>query len=121
MDLASSEGWGGDVPRLARPVASTGRIPVPVAGPFCLKLLVGAPRFELELNPPKGLVLPLHYAPILILFFNNSSNLPLSARLSPREESNPHLGIRSPAFYPLNYEGKLFKQYTKSGRIAIYF
>lgn len=25
--------------------------------------LVGAPRFELELNPPKGLVLPLHYAP----------------------------------------------------------
>ena len=26
--------------------------------------LVGAPRFELELNPPKGLVLPLHYAPM---------------------------------------------------------
>ncbi len=25
--------------------------------------LVGASRFELELNPPKGLVLPLHYAP----------------------------------------------------------
>jgi hypothetical protein len=26
--------------------------------------MVGAPRFELGLNPPEGLVLPLHYAPL---------------------------------------------------------
>ena len=25
---------------------------------------IGASRFELELNPPKGLVLPLHHAPL---------------------------------------------------------
>ena len=25
---------------------------------------IGASRFELELNPPKGLVLPLHHAPV---------------------------------------------------------
>jgi hypothetical protein len=27
----------------------------------------------------------------------------------PREESNPHIRLRSPEFYPLNYEGKLLQ------------
>jgi hypothetical protein len=31
---------------------------------FAIYIIVGASRFELELNPPKGLVLPLHYAPV---------------------------------------------------------
>ena len=29
-------------------------------------LFVGAPGFEPGLNPPKGLVLPLHYAPLSV-------------------------------------------------------
>ncbi len=29
----------------------------------------GVPRFELGLNPPKGLVLPLHYTPIQLILY----------------------------------------------------
>ena len=31
------------------------------------KLTFGAPRFELELNSPEELVLPLHYAPLILV------------------------------------------------------
>ena len=75
---------------------------------FFRPLLVGAPRLELELNPPKGLVLPLHYAPIyhltlLLRLLANTDGHSTPVRMSPREESNPHLEIRSLSFYPLNY------------------
>ena len=33
---------------------------------FAMFRLVGIPRFELGLNPPEGLVLPLHYIPLKI-------------------------------------------------------
>ncbi len=51
--------------------------------------MVGASRFELELNPPKGLVLPLHYAPPvnLISLCFLLVNLMI---YSPKTEDNPH-------------------------------
>lgn len=42
---------------------------------------VGVPRFELGLNPPKGLVLPLHYTPIWKLI-KQPDHQPLPAPLS---------------------------------------
>src|SRR3990167_11334881 len=59
--------------------------------------MVGAPRFELGLNPPKGLVLPLHYAPIF-------------SKVSPWQESNPHQRLRRALLYPLSYKGIIIQR-----------
>ena len=42
---------------------------------YVYSLSVGEPGFEPELNPPEGLVLPLHYSPNIIIILPNISSL----------------------------------------------